>query len=119
MPTKISQAAVQAMLREVPVALRKVASERDFWKEKALAMMAEDEVQKVASEIRDRGLDSGRDLDELLEDLRKAASQNKLATIREGLSWVGPNMGEKIASLGDRPGKGTTTMERLEAAILE
>jgi hypothetical protein len=37
MPTKISQAALQATLREVPVALRKVASERDFWKE-ALAM---------------------------------------------------------------------------------
>ena len=120
MTIKISSDQVQAALAEVPEAIRKLASERDFWREKAVSLMREDEIAKVASEIQARGLDNGQDVEELLGGLRKAASHGKLDTIREALEWAGPNMGEKVASLGDRPGNhGVSAMDRLNAAVLE
>lgn len=120
MTVKLSHAQIQAVLKEAPEALRKVASERDFWKEKALSMMQADEISKTASDIMSRGLHNDVDRETLIEGLTKAASAGKLGSIQESLHWVGPDMGQKIASLGDRAGNnGVSAMDRLQAAIVE
>lgn len=115
---KISQHHATLALQEVPGALRKLAAERDFWKDQAQQRMHSDEVHKVAQMMIDKGLDQGMSHEQLEESLIKSASAGKLATIAMAVEMVGPDMGAKLASMGDRPGNGGDALSRFEQFLL-
>lgn len=115
---KISQDQVNEVLAAVPGTLRKLAAERDFWKGEAISRMHHEEATKVASEMHSKGINTEVEFPELVADLEKAASEGKLASIAQAVSFVGPDMSAKIASLTDRSGSGGDGMNKLEQFIM-
>lgn len=115
---KISQDQLAEVLGAVPGTLRKLASERDFWKEEALSRMHREEATKVAAEMHEKGINVEMGFPELVADLEKAASQGKLATIAQAVSYVGPDMSAKIAALTDRGTGEGGGLNKLEAFIM-
>lgn len=108
---KISSQQIQEVLSAVPGALRKMAAERDYWKKEAESRMRRDDAEKVARAMHDKGINGDTEFEELVSQLEKAAEQGKLDNIAQAVEMVGPNMGQKIASLtgeehsaGSQPG---------------
>lgn len=98
---KVSSAQVQAVIGAVPGVIRGLAEERDFWRKEAQSRMRRDDAEKVASAMHDKGIQMDVPFEQLVDSLEKAASYGKLEQIAEAVDLVGPNMGEKIASLSD------------------
>lgn len=96
---KISNEQMQEVLAQVPGALRKMAQERDFWRTEAEQRMRRDDAEKVAHAMHAKGINADTDFGELVNQLEKAAEQGKLSNIAEAVEMVGPDMGQKIASL--------------------
>lgn len=96
---KLSAEQVQSVLSQVPGTLRKLAAERDFWKKEAESRMQRDEAEKVAHAMHEKGISVDVPINELVEQLEKAAQSGRLEKIAEAVDLVGPNMGQKIASL--------------------
>ena len=115
---KVSQDQVAEVLGAVPGTLRKLASERDFWKGEALSRMHREEATKVAAEMHEKGINTELGFPELVADLEKAAGEGKLAAIAQAVSYVGPDMSAKIAALTDRNGTGEGGLSKLEAFIM-
>ena len=101
---KISSEQVQEVLSAVPAALNKLASERDYWKNEAISRMRRDDAEKVASAMHEKGINADTDFSALVQQLEKAAEQGKLPQIAEAVDMVGPDMGQKIASLAGEGG---------------
>ena len=104
MKTKMSAEQVQAVFSQVPGTIRKLAEERDFWKKEAQARMQKDEAEKVAHAMHEKGISVDVPFRDLVEQLEKAAESGKLEKIAEAVDLVGPNMGQKIASLTNDEG---------------
>lgn len=118
MTTKISAAQVQQVLSQVPDTLRKLASERDFWKNEATSRMQRDEVMKVASAMHDKGINLDVAYEDLVANLEKAASAGQLDKIAMAIDLTGPNMAEKIATLTGDESAVTNGGTMLESYIM-
>lgn len=115
MSEKLSSAQVQEVLGSVPGVIRGLVEERNFWRKEAQVRMRQDEAEKVATAMHDKGISTDVSYDDLVNQLEKAAETGKLEKIAEAVDLVGPNMGQKIASLTDDTGRsqgGSTEFER-------
>ena len=113
---KISKEDELKVLAEVPTVIRKLASERDYYREKLAARERRDRVEKVASAMIDKGLRNGS-VQEVADDLEKevTAGQLDLDVTEKAVNMVGPDMG-KIASVSDSVHSGGGT--ELEGYIM-
>jgi hypothetical protein len=96
---KLSYDQLQQVLEVVPGTLRSLAAERDHWRKEAQARMQHEEAEKVARAMHDKGINVDTPIGTLIENLEKAAAAGKLEKIAEAVDMVGPDMGQKIASL--------------------
>lgn len=101
---KLSAEQVQSVFGQVPETLRKLASERDFWRNEAQTRMRRDECEKVAHAMHEKGISVEVPFADLVNQLEKAAESGRLEKIAEAVDLVGPNMGQKIASLTNDEG---------------
>ena len=97
---KLSKAQVAQVMETVGPTLRKLASERDH----AMAMLSayerQNEAEKVASVMIQKGATS-EPYERVVAQMVKAAEMGELDTIRKALDMSGPDMGDKVASLVD------------------
>lgn len=109
---KLSQEKVQEVLSEVPTVLRKLAAERDFYKGKLAAIETRHNVEKIASEMIEKGLETGR-VTEIADRLEKRAASGEidLTTLSNAVSLVGPDMG-KHAHVSDDHSVSASDLER-------
>lgn len=103
---KISAEQLLAVFGEAPTVIRKLASERDMAlaerdeaKAKLAAYDRRDTVEKIANAMIEKGLDRGVSREELVSGLEALAEQGKLAEVQHAVDLVGPDMGQKIASV--------------------
>lgn len=96
---KLSSDQLQQVLETVPTTLRKLAADRDYWKNEAQSRMQREEAEKVAHAMHEKGINSDVKIDDLVETLEKAASEGRLNTIAEAVDMVGPDMWRKTASV--------------------
>ena len=108
---KVSHEQLQTILTQVPGTLRKLASERDFWREKALAHEQHAEIAKVAHMMQEKSINPELSDEQIFDMLEKAAEQGKLAEISRAVDMVAPDMGQKIASLSESSPSGGATAE--------
>lgn len=113
---KISQDQLQQILAEVPGALRKIAAERDHWKERALAYEEHDAIAKVAHAMSEKGINSEMSDQEIYDMLKQASANGQLDKIAMSVDFVAPDMSQKIAQLSDSTSGGGAN--RFEASIL-
>lgn len=92
---KLSAQNVVAILSEVPSTLRKLASERDGYKARALraeGRIAEyerkEQVEKVAAAIMEKNLNKGQTMDELRQTLMQKAAEGKLGVVAEAVNMT-------------------------------
>lgn len=112
---KISMSDVHELLAATPPVLRKLASERDFYKEKCAKLERQDSAEKVASAMHLKGIDLDTPYEVLVSRMEKAAEQGKLEQIQAAVDMVGPDMGTKMAQLAngeDRITAGSSDFER-------
>ena len=111
---KESAAKFSQVLRHAQGTLLKVASERDQLQARCDAYEQRDEAAKVASAMHSKGLHTDKSLSQLTAEMMKAANSDRLATIEAAVEMVAPDMGVKLASLGDehRGGDGTSDLEQ-------
>lgn len=98
---KLSAAQQCEILEEVPNVLRSIAAERDLYKHAFLEAANRTRVEKVASQMIDKGLKSGN-VQEVADELQKQANAGdlNLDVTEQAVELVGPNMG-KHAHLSD------------------
>jgi thiamine pyrophosphate-dependent acetolactate synthase large subunit-like protein len=95
---KLSMKEVQELVAEAPGMIRKLASERDFYRDRYEAMVRHENAEKTAAAMIHKGL-SEDDFETLTARLEKAAEQGKLEQIQVAVDMVGPDMGTKLAQL--------------------
>lgn len=96
---KLSSEQLQQVLEVIPGTLRSLAGERDYWRKEAQSRMHHEDAEKVARAMHDKGINADTPIDNLIENLEKAAYAGNLEKIAEAVDMVGPDMGQKIASL--------------------
>ena len=112
---KLSAAELHELFSEAPGMIRKLASERDFYKDKYEATLRREEAEKVASTMHSKGINMDTPMETLVANLEKSAAEGKLERIREAVDMVGPDMGAKLAQLtndGQRNSAGASDFER-------
>lgn len=99
---KLSAEDRQAVLAEVPEVLRKVARERDFYKEAYLTNASRQQVEKIAASMLEKGIRSG-DVTSLADELEKeaAAGNMDLTVTKAAVDLYGTNMMGKHAHVSD------------------
>lgn len=111
---KLSAAQQREVLAELPGTLRKVAAERDFYRDAYLANSNRQRIEKVASAMIEKGLRDGN-VKTVADELEKEASSGTLdlAVHEKAVELVGPNMG-KHAQVSDElsSSAGATQLER-------
>lgn len=114
---KLSAAQVHEVLAEVPGTLRKLAAERDFYRDAFLKNASRQRIEKVASMMIDKGIKSGS-VEDVANEIEKqaAAGDLNLATMEKAVELVGPDMGKR-ASLSDEA-SGTTGSSDFERFTL-
>lgn len=115
---KLSSEQMQQVLGQVPGVIRALAEERDFWKKEAQVHMHRDEAEKVATAMHDKGIQADVPYKDLVDQLEKAAQGGRLEKIAEAVDLVGPNMGQKIASLTGDEGTNPVSSTEFERFIL-
>lgn len=101
MTTKISSAQVSKLLTDSATALRKTASERDFYKDKCILMERRQMAEKLASTMHSKGMELDTSLDVLADRFEKVAANGKIEEWKLALDLAGPDMGQKLASVSD------------------
>lgn len=101
---KISTAQVKGLLTDAAVSLRKIAAERDHYKKVAEAYETQDRVTKLAHAMKEKGMDDGMSVDELVDHLYKVAAAGELDLTERAVEISGPNMTERMGKLGSRSG---------------
>lgn len=111
---KLSAAQKREVLAEVPEVLRKVAAERDIYKNAYLEGASRSRVEKIASAMINKGIKSGS-VTEVADELQKqaAAGSQDLDVIEQAVEFVGPDMGKR-ASVSDElsSSAGVSDLER-------
>lgn len=122
MISKTAAQKIAAVLTEVPGTLRKLAEERQYWRDRALRAEGEhtkiahrERIEKLATEMQRKGLDASRTTQDCINLLEKKASEGKLDVIEEavGMSPTGRPFGELMDQV---PGNARND---LESYILE
>lgn len=112
---KLSQEQIYELVAEAPGVIRKLASERDYYKDRFEAQTRRDEAEKTAAVMHQKGINLDTDIDTLTASLEKAAENGKLEQIRAAVDMVGPDMGQKVAQLANdeqRISAGSSDFER-------
>lgn len=112
---KLSMNDIYELLEATPPVLRKLASERDLYREKCAKLERREEAEKTASSMREKGIDLDTPFETLVDRLEKAAEQGKLGQIQAAVDMVGPDMGTKMAQIAngeDRITAGSSEFER-------
>lgn len=109
MTTKISSAQMAEVFRDASTALRAQAAHIHELETKLASRDQRDRVTKLASEMHRKGLELDVDAGELADRLEKAAEAGKLDAIEVGVDLVGPDMGQKLASLTNDDGPGASS----------
>lgn len=114
---KISSEQRQEIFGEIPNVLRSLVAERDAALDKLASYEMRNKVEKLASKMVEKGLESGSVL-ELADRLEKQAStgQIQLQRLTDAVELVGPNMG-KFAHLSDDELDGNQAASAFEQAI--
>ncbi len=111
---KLSAAQKREVLAEVPEVLRKVAAERDLYKNAFLESASRTRVEKLASAMIEKGIKSGS-TSEVADELQKqaAAGSLNLDVTEKAVELVGPDMGKR-ASVSDElsSSAGVSDLER-------
>ena len=98
---KISNEQISQVLHEAPGMIRALVSENASLRTKVANMERREQAEKLAEAMHAKGLRLDKTAEDLAVDLEKAAEQGKLEAIREAVDMVGPDMGEKIGSIGN------------------
>ena len=111
---KLSAEDVREVMGVVPEVLRKLAAERDLYRDRLQEIEGRQRVEKLASAMLDKGLETGT-ASGLADRLEKQARSGELDLTRlaDAVELVGPDMG-KTAQLSDDLGHagGATELER-------
>jgi hypothetical protein len=90
---------VAQLVADSAATLKKVASERDAYKEKAAGFQKQNtellhrmEAEKVAAEMHSKGIRTEVPFDTLAEHLEKEAAAGRLETVKQALEMTGPDM---------------------------
>jgi hypothetical protein len=110
---KISHQKISEVLTASAAALRSITSERDALAVKCASYERRQEAEKIAHDMRAKGI-SDEPVETLIANLEKMAEDGKLGSFKEAVELVGPNMGQKFASLttDDKTYGGTNELER-------
>ncbi len=111
---KLSAAQKREVLAEVPEVLRKVAAERDLYKNAFLENASRQRVEKLASAMIEKGIKAGSAA-EVADELQKQAAAGSLdiAVTEKAVELVGPDMGKRAHVSDDLSGSaGTSDLER-------
>lgn len=106
---KIAQEHFSQLLKDAAEALRTVTAQRDDALGKVAAMETHQDATKLAHTMQSKGLTGDLSIAQVTANLEKMASEGKLDTVKAAVDLVGPNMGDKLASLNsndssdDRP----------------
>lgn len=98
---KVSQEDVLKFAAEAPAMIRTLVSERDEAREKLAAIEQRQLVEKIAGQMHEKGINQHIPLSDLADQLENWASQGKLAEVQRAVDLVGPDMGQKIAQVGN------------------
>ena len=98
---KISREDELRVLAEAPTVIRKLASERDYYREKLAARERRDRLEKIAMAMIEKGLREGS-IQEVADNLEKEATSGQfdLDVTEQAVNMVGPDMG-KAASVSE------------------
>lgn len=109
---KLSAAEQREVLAEVPGTLRKLAAERDFYRDAYLKNASRQRIEKVASAMLEKGLRNGN-VSDVADELEKQAHAGDidLDVTERAVELVGPDMG-KHASVSDEHAGGSSELER-------
>ncbi len=113
---KVSHEQMQQIFAEVPNVIRKLAAQRDHYKELAESYEQREEIAKIAHIMHEKGINPEMTDGEIFDMLEKAASQNQLADIARAVDLVVPDMGQKLAQLSETTTGGGSN--RFEASIM-
>lgn len=93
---KLSAAKKREVLAEVPEVLRKVAAERDIYKNAYLENASRSRVEKIASAMIEKGIKSGS-VAEVANEIEKQAAEGDLdlAVTEKAVELMGPDMGKR------------------------
>lgn len=111
---KVSSEQLCELLKEGADTLRKVGSERDFYKEKCAKMELYDRCEKLARAMHEKGINA----DQTIEDLtgwyvkQAATGETNLEVVEKAVELQGPDMAQKIGHLSsDGPTGGASSLE--------
>lgn len=99
---KVSQEDVLKLAAEAPAIIRQLTRERDELFQKLAHIEQRQRVEKVATQMHDKGINTHVPLPELADQLEGWAEQGKLAEVERAVDLVGPDMGRKIAEVGTK-----------------
>jgi|SRR5690606_14420779 len=90
---KLSSKEKTQVLAEVPIVLRKLAEERDMYKNKLASIETRIRIEKLASEMVEKGIETG-DVRALADRLEKQAESGQLdlRRLEDAVELVGPDM---------------------------
>lgn len=109
MTTKISGAQMAEVFRDAATTLRSQSAYIHDLETKLASRDQRDRVTKLASEMHRKGINLDVDAGALADSLEKAAEAGKLEAIEVGVDLVGPDMGQKLASLTNDDGPGASS----------
>lgn len=107
---KIARGKASALLKEAAHTLRSQEEDLVELREKVAFYERKERVEKIASSMRAKGV-SDEQPSQLVDRLMKAAEAGKLDSIEEAVDMVGPDMGAKLASIGN--GQGANSEHKL------
>lgn len=105
---KLSNDQISQVLHEAPGVIRSLVAENSMLRTKVAGMERHAAAEGLAEVMHSKGLELDKTAEELTERLEKAAEQGKFDTIREAVDMVGPDMGEKIGSIGNNDASAAT-----------
>jgi hypothetical protein len=112
---KLSNEQKLEVMAEVPGVLRKLAAERDQYRDELIKIAKHKRVEKLAAQMAEKGLESGT-VEEIADRLEKSAQEDEsfdLNATEKAVGMAGPNMLQKRASVSDEPGSvGNSALER-------
>ena len=106
---KISNAKVAEVLSDAATTLRAQQAYIGELETKLAAKEQRERVEKLASQMHQKGFDLDVSVSDLADRLEKAAEQKKLDVIEAAVDLAGPDMGSKLASLTNDDGPGASS----------
>lgn len=117
---KISSDKIAEVLKDASAALLNVTSERDKLASQVSELLLQREVEKLASDMHEKGVRTDTAFDALVEDLQKAASEGRLDVIKEAVQLMAPDMGHSVSLReGAEGGSGASAFENYILGSIE